>query len=614
MMRTNALAPWVIPTVLLLGLVSSGQSCKINPLSISLSSPEHGTFITDNGVWVAGNINKAPPGYSVSVNGIQANLLYDGSWSAFVPLDSDAVFNTLVATASSATEQREARVTVIAGDSVPDGEFSAEGVALRINDSGLDSLEPVVGGLIDLDLATLLPVGTTIVDDCFIEDPLFGACLGSAVVRVANPPPMIDGFTTAFDSQSDQVGADIDLMGLEINVDIDGSGLVPNCGLRITASGTSIFGVYDLEPSVADPAKVDVAQLGNVALAFSGFNDEFTSGACDLPIIGDIIQLFLPDIQSTTESGVANFLNAVDAEGNTPVAGAVENALAGVDISGPIGAALGADLDAPFFQIIEDEGGITLGSDVRFVATCAPPDGAPDFSASYSLVDPFPTFGATTPISGLPYGIGICISTSGMNQLLRAQTECGLLLTSITELAFGGGTPSPLTAGVLAAFVPAFASVDPTTPVRIDLVPTLAPIFTGSAGPAGELAQLKIASLVATVVPDDGSGGFFLEFTIDANVGVNFTVDEVANELAFQLANPPASALQVAITENWIGADETQLETILPSILSFLFPSLASALASFPVPTFLDLQLSVVEVERNGEFFSIFADLAPPPP
>lgn len=112
---------------------------------------------------------------------------------------------------------------------------------------------------------------------------------------------------------------------------------------------------------------------------------------------------------------------------------------------------------------------------------------------------------------------------------------------------------------------------------------------------------------------DDGSGVILLEFSIDANVGVNLGLDEAANELAFQLVSPPPCALQVQILKNLISADASELETILPPILSLVFPSLASALASFPVPTFVDLQLEVVEIERSGEFLSIFADLAPPP-
>jgi hypothetical protein len=581
-MPTRTPCAGLTAVLLVLAFGSSGLSCNETPVAISVTSPQHGDFVAGPSVEVTGTINKPPNTYAVDVNGVPATVYADGTWSATVPLDHGAIFNNLVATASSELVRTRARLTVIAGDSVDNGDFSLEGVALRI-------------------------------DECFVRDPLFGACLGSATVRVANPPPMIDSFSTAFDSQLDQVMADIDLIGLELYVDIDGSGLVPNCGLRISATGTSIAGVYDLMPTAADPSKVDVAQLGNVAVAFMGFDDEFTSGACDLPIIGDIIQLFLPDIEDTTEGGVRDFLNAVDAQGNTPVAGAVEDALAGIDISGPIGAALGAQLDAPFFQIFEDESGITLGSDVRFLATCAPPPGAPSLSASYSRVDPFPTLGPTTPGQGLPYGIGICISSSGMNQLLRAQTECGLLLTSITELSFGGGPPAPLTAGTLAAFVPAFLAIDPATPVRIDLQPTLAPIFSGNPGPKGELAELKLGALRAQMVPDDGSSDVYLEFSIDATVGVNLALDEASGEFVFQLAQPPASALHVAILNNAIGADETQLETILPSILAFVFPSLASSLASFPVPTFLGLQLSVISTERSGEFISIFADLLPPP-
>lgn len=601
---------WYVPMILLFALGSSGVTCAP---SISVTSPQHGDFISDTSVLVTGTTN-GPPGTVVEVNGVTATVNPDMSWSVVIPLDQAAIFNNLVATATEPAEglSGTAHLTVVAGDSVADGDFSLEAVALRINDSGLDSLEPVVGGLIDLDLATLLPVGSEIIDDCFIRDPIFGACLGSAVVRVANPPPSIAGFTTAFDSQTNQVAADIALMGLEINVDIDGSGLVPNCGLRITASGTNIAGLYDLEPTVGDPSRVDVVQLGNLSVGFSGFNDEFTSGACDLPIIGDIIQLFLPDIQDVTEDGVADFLNTVDVNGNTPVAGAVEDALAGVDISGPIGASLGADLDAPFFVVSEDDSGLTLGSDVRFVSTCTPPEGAPDLTASYSVVEPFPVFGPTTPGGGVPYGIGICISTAGMNQLLRAQTECGLLLSSITELALGGGPPIPLTMGTIALFIPSFAAYDPTLPVRIDIVPTLAPIFSGSLGPGGELAELKIASLLVKISVAV-SANSLVDLSIDANVGVNLALDAATNELAFQLVPPPSSAIQVQVLRNIVAVEEGELETLLPPVLALLFPSLASALASFPVPTFLDLQLSVIEIERNGEFLSIFADLVPPP-
>jgi len=63
------------------------------------------------------------------------------------------------------------RIVVIDGPSVADGAFSPQSVALRVNDSGLDTLEPIVGQIAasQFNLGTLLPAGTVITDQCFID-------------------------------------------------------------------------------------------------------------------------------------------------------------------------------------------------------------------------------------------------------------------------------------------------------------------------------------------------------------------------------------------------------------------------------------------------------------
>ena len=48
-------------------------------------------------------------------------------------------------------------------------------------------------------------------------------------------------------------------------------------------------------------------------------------------------------------------------------------------------------------------------------------------------------------------------------------------------------------------------------------------------------------------------------------------------------------------------------------MLPLALPSLADSLGSFPLPTFLGLQLLGVEVERQGQFLSLFLDLVPAP-
>jgi len=44
-----------------------------------------------------------------------------------------------------------------------------------------------------------------------------------------------------------------------------------------------------------------------------------------------------------------------------------------------------------------------------------------------------------------------------------------------------------------------------------------------------------------------------------------------------------------------------------------LLPDLAGSLAGFPLPDFLGLRLDGVEVSRNGDFLSLFANLEPAP-
>jgi hypothetical protein len=319
--------------------------------------------------------------------------------------------------------------------------------------------------------------------------------------------------------------------------------------------------------------------------------------------------------------GLEGFLNSVDGNGNTAIAGAIEGALAGVDVSGPVGQALNSDLDAPFFQVKETSAGITLGSNARFVTNfgtgpgeCEPPEGAPDPTASYHVAQPFPSFGSTSP-GGVPYEIGLGISSSGFNQLLRSMIECGLLVATITELdLFGTGTPIPLTAGLLSIFIPQLSHLAPDALARMEINPTMAPLITGAPGPMGELALLKIAQLrikllVDVDTPDGPDVLDAADLMLDADVGINLTVDPVAGALVFELVAPDPANISVKSIENPIGADLSDVETLLPQIVGSFLPALAGGLGGFPLPSFLGLSLDVVEIARNGEMLTIYADL-----
>ncbi|MEN8180926.1 MAG: hypothetical protein ABFS46_00165 [Myxococcota bacterium] len=612
-MRPVSLGLAVVAAAVLLSLLPACRPKNTGPPSVTIDSPAHGEFVTGSQVTVTGTLSGSLGQIAeLRINGLLVITFGQPNYSFPIGIGSSEIFKPIVVelTRLDGSVVRR-RVTVLHGDSVADGGFSPMGVAMRLNDSGLDDVEPLVEGLVDFDVATLLPVGTLLIlDYCAVRDPLFGFCVGWVDVYVANPPPGIGGFGLDVDAMVNQVAGDVSIQDLRVDMDVIGSGLAPSCGLRVTAATTTILGDYGLQPDAVDPSLIDVNQIGGVNVSFSQFQDEFTSGICDFPLLGDLVQLLLGDIEPTVRQGLEGFLNDPDGSGpqDGPIGDAIEVALAGIEISGPIGQAIGVNLETPLFDVFEDADGITLDSDARITAS-QPAAGAVDLLASYHIAEPFPTFGPNTPGGGLPYDLGLCISTSAFNQLLKAEVESGLLLSSLTELDVGFGL-TPITAGFLASFIPAFGGLDPALPMRIDLAPTLGPVVTGAEGPQGELAELRIGHLLMSLVVD--SSGFpLLEVAVDATVGLEIAFTN--GELSFTPGPLSSNDVGVTILTNPLAANESPLRSLLLILIPQLFPTLADSLGSFPLPDFLGLQLDAVEVGKNGEFMSLFVDLSAGP-
>ena len=584
------------------------------PGTVTLTAPAHGAFTLADPLPVQGVVTNADPTHAlVTVNGIGAALQPDGTFSVDVPLDPAQVFQPVIAdlvVPSTGFTSRDNR-TVIFGDSIPDGDFSLASVALRINDTGFDQLEPQLETLVPLDLETLVPPGTVLIQDFCAVRGLFGLCLSR--VDVTALAADVAGFSIDIDSRTDFVAGDVTLDDLFVNVNVRGNLGIINCNADVTAEATFIPGDYDLVPDTPDASEVDVNQIGNVSVSFSAFNFNFTSGICDFPLLGDLIQALIGDVEPTVRQGLEDFLNDPDGAGplDGPIADAVETALDGIRIAGSIGEGLGILLEAPLFDIMMDPDGIVLDADTA--ATSIEPDpSAPDLLASYHVEEAFPSLGPTTPVGALPYDVGICISTSAFNQLLKAETEGGLLITSLDVIDIGFG-PVPLNANLVRLLIPAFAKLDPFTPLVIDVRPTLAPVVTGAAGPGGELAELAVGGLEIAIV-DAGAPITYLAVAVDLRTGFDLAFDAAVGGLAPTISEPPASEIGLSFLSNPLGANEATVSTSLPPIIGPLLPELSATLGAFPLPAFVGLDLAGVEVSRAGEFMSVFVDLVPPAP
>jgi len=369
---------------------------------------------------------------------------------------------------------------------------------------------------------------------------------------------------------------------------------------------------------------VDVNLVGSPGVSFSGFSHTFTSGVCDWFLIGDIIQAAIGDIQPLVLNGLVGFLDDDDGAGplDSPLADAFETALADISIAGPVGEALQVNLEAPLFDVLEDTAGLTLGSNVRVTSStgtgpgqCQPPAGAPSLAASYSVTEPFPTFGANTPVGNLPYHLGIAISTSAFNQLLKSQIECGLLQIELTEIDLGTG-PLPLTAGTLGLIIPEFQYFNNLgMPMILRLKPTLAPFLTGNNGPAGEIGEIRVGQYVMEVYGLDSFSQEFLVLrgAMDFRAGLDMTFDNLTAQLVVGIGSVTPADIQVAVLDNLVNTNETTLGIALPVLIALVLPDLGSGLGAFPIPSFFGLQLDGVEVSRSGQFYSLFTNLYPAP-
>ncbi len=604
-----------------------GAATKLNILS-----PAHGAFTTAPNVTLSGNFTGPTASNArVRVNGVLATVNADRTWSLTLPVDGSRIMNPYEATLeriSTGAIVARRRILVHYGESRADGALSEQSVALRLTDPGLDQVEPLIESGVVLDLPTLLPPGSVVITDyCAIRDPLFGFCIGWVTARVdGSPPPSISGFAIDVDAQPDLAFGDVEVYDLSVDLDLDGSGLAPDCGWHFEAATTPILGDYALQRDAADPSAVDVNLIGAPGVVFQGFSDDPTWGLCDFPLIGDLIQLIVGDLEPTVQSAFVSFLSDPDGAGpaDAPVAEAIEAALADISITGPLSGSLSVQFEAPLFEVPglwdgvgEDADGITLGSDTRVTSSvgtdpgqCLPPVGAPDLAASYHVDEAFPSFDALTP-GGLPYHLALAISTSAFDQLLKAQTECGLLVGSITEVDAGFG-PVPLTAGILALYLPQFGELPASTRFRIDLRPTLAPLISGNAGPSGELAEIQVPHLVAEL-RELVSNHYWLGLALDFSAGLAITFDPATSALTFSVQSIAAPDLAIAVTQNLLLIPDATIQTALPPLLEPMLPTLGAGLGAFPLPDFLGLQLQSVEIARTGSFLTLYANLTPAP-
>lgn len=581
------------------------EGCPAGEARIAILSPASGEFTQADSILVAGRVTGDTSTAVVSVNGGAAELQPDGTFAAEIALDREAILNPVLAELTDTTDgfiDRD-RIVVVAGDSVAAGEAVEGGVALRLTDAGLAKLQATLPDILDLDADSLIAPGTVVVNNYCIIDSPFGCIERVDVVAEA---ASVDSIAIDLDAVVGLLAVDVTLANLVVPLKVRGG--VVDCGGRAAIERVRIFGHYELEPLPLDAASIDVNVVGEPVIEISGDSFEFTGGACDNDPIDDLIRAVVGDFRARLRSALTDYLSDPDGVGprDAPVAAAMQSGLSAVDFTAPLGASFGIAFETTYASIDEDADGVTFGADALALA---PPPAIPLSTASYRVEESFPDLPSTTPIAGAAFDVGLCVSTSTLNQMIKAVMETGGLTLDLTELDLGSGAV-PLTAGTLALILPEARTLDPGLPIILRFRPTVAPILTGAPGPAGELADLRVAQLLLEVISDaGGTEVVHLRAALDARAAFDLVFDQDGRQLRIALTPPRPDEIFVTVLDDGLGVDETRLQANLPRVVAQFVTRLGSQVGAFDLPVLFGLQAGGVEISRAGQYPCMFLAL-----
>jgi len=606
-------------------LVMVASGCQLQE-RFNIGNLRDGEIVAGPTVLVTGTIKPSyPVGGTLEISGVPTTYADIGvdpnrSWSATIP--ADAAFPVtevqFLYTTPGSVEYREIKAVINGNkrvDNYTPAGYSTDGVGMRFTNAGLIGLGPVINNLAagSFDVAALLagqPVNS---------DQATGTVTDASVGNIGFSAQSTASGVRAITTLSDMT------LGINLNVSTLGIGF---CRLEVDVPSVTIDGYYDLRPDPADATVVDVNLKGGTPgaltyeplISIPTINHEFTDGTCDpdtFAIGGLVSGLAGNSIPGTIRSSFNAQLKDPDGAGpnDAVIADAVETALSGISISGAVGGAVGAHLDSPLVDITEDAGGLTFRSNAAFgntvpvtnVPTCPTPAHAPTLEETFDLATTFPTLGGTTPTGGVPYGLGLVISSSAFNQMIGAMAECGLLNSDISELSPG----QPLTSEKLVNFgMPIFGKLGSPKPMVIRVRPTAGPFLTGNTGPNGEPNELFLGNLMLDFVQmpayDPISGDLvhgeltWLSIAIDAPMGFDLAYDPIAKELKPTITAPAAADVRARVARNMIGAKEANAEFFFPTLFPKFAAGVTDTFAAFPLPEFLGLSLNVLEVNKTA--------------
>ena len=171
----------------------------------------------------------------------------------------------------------------------------------------------------------------------------------------------------------------------------------------------------------------------------------------------------------------------------------------------------------------------------------------------------------------------------------------------------------PITSSLLSAFVPQLATKLPAgTPMYVKVTPTVAPFLT--AAPRTQRRAGRAGAGQPPDRPDRGRPGDRDLPWLPPGVSTprwasTSTTTPPTGALAPTITPPPPSAIKARVLTNPVGTNEPAIEALFPNLFPTFAGALGDSFGAFPLPSFLGLDLNVMQVARQGNHFVLYANL-----
>jgi hypothetical protein len=542
---------WIVPLPLVfVGCAASGDDL---PPILELTAPDRGTMSEAQTVTVTGIATDESDGLVVTVNGVDATLAADGSWSVTTGLDPGISIIETLAIDRGGNQVRDVRA-ILAGALVPIDTPVGDGAGAYI---GRDALAAVGRGIATaveaIDYTSAVQAANPVFQD--------GGCLGATVnvtrVDIASVDINLIPRAGAIDTEVILHGLDVDL-----DVDYEVACIGGGAGANIYADQTRIAGGL----GVTVQGGRLVTSLDGVSVGFTGFDLDVGS------IPGAVVDLFEGQVTSRLASALAGIIRdrvppLADTQLRNLTGRSYSTSLLGRSIgisASPttIGIATGGA-----FVAVDSMFTVDGGEDARYLAT--PSALTADMIASPNL--------------------GVAISDDAINQLFA-----GMWASKGLELDMMLDANNPVTA--------LLDNDARKLEVRLSLPPT---VSSGGDDVGGALG-VAIGDLIVTARDDAGTE--LQQLAISIMTGLAATTTDGA--IVLSLAEPQVYG-QVLFQSDRVDSPLTgeELEGLIESVWGLVGTKASSALSALPMPTISGITIAAPSLESTGGYAVVEAAL-----